>query len=991
MAANIKRITERIIFFLITIIIFTVCFAFFLSLDAYAEQSNPKKEVSYVTNLYNDRNGLPTSEANVVIQSSDGYIWIGSYGGLVRYDGENFINYSEEGGFPSSSVRSILESKDGTLWIGTNDKGVFSYNGIDFTQVENPDNLFLCVRYLLELPDGSIAVCGNEGIAFIENGILHALTDDRIYDKTVYCAAIDNFGRLWLDNDDGITVIKDKEILTYLPSEFFFDEEQEYVYTIVSDSLGNIYIGSNKTRLLKISLKSEEFDYNCFDITTYNLNIGAHNNISVAEDGTICVGGLYGAAIISADGSIESFDTSQYAEAVTYMIKDDIGCYWLTSSNLGLVKYTAGRFYVPKSSDGKLETTAVNSVIFKDNYYYIGHDDGLQVYDNDWNPVSEIQQGDLIDLLAGHRVRHIITDNQNNLWFAVLDIGVVCYNTETGTIIQYTIEDGLSDDQTRVVQPLSDGSIAAGGREGVDIIQDGKVIKHYGTECGMENTIILSLLEMDDGTLLAGTDGKGIYALENGKATHYGYNEGLSDGVVLRMTEDDNGLFVSAGSNLYYGNLHQFTMLENFNKESGSILDLFIKDDMLWILQNSGLLRIDKNSLLQGEQAATVLYTFEQGLSGSLVANTWSSELDDKLYIPTRNGVSIFDFNYTNEVLPKGVINYARIDDEIIFNPTNITIPSNTQRITISFAALNYKVNADTRIAYTMEGFDSEEYFVSDKCSESVSYTNLPGGEYTFKFRVYSLINPENSVTYKLQINKDKTLTETLWFQLLILAAIIGFIASVSFLINKMRLYKAQKSKEQYKSIVEDALKTFANTIDAKDPYTNGHSYHVAMYSRELAKRMGMDDEAQEQIYYKALLHDIGKIGVPDHILKKPGRLDADERKTIEQHVTIGAKILEDFKALKGIADGAKYHHERFDGKGYENHLSGNDIPLEARIIAVADTYDAMASDRCYRKALSNEIIREELIKSSGNQLDPDITNLMVEIIDDGLAPIKDN
>ncbi len=136
------------------------------------------------------------------------------------------------------------------------------------------------------------------------------------------------------------------------------------------------------------------------------------------------------------------------------------------------------------------------------------------------------------------------------------------------------------------------------------------------------------------------------------------------------------------------------------------------------------------------------------------------------------------------------------------------------------------------------------------------------------------------------------------------------------------------------------------------------------------------------------MLHDIGKIGITDVILQKPGRLDNNEYGTIQTHVDIGGTILKDFKALPDIADGAQYHHERWDGKGYSKHLEGKDIPEIARIICIADSFDAMTSPRVYRKALSIDFAREELMKCAGTQFDPDIVPVMVKLIDEGAVPI---
>ena len=239
-----------------------------------------------------------------------------------------------------------------------------------------------------------------------------------------------------------------------------------------------------------------------------------------------------------------------------------------------------------------------------------------------------------------------------------------------------------------------------------------------------------------------------------------------------------------------------------------------------------------------------------------------------------------------------------------------------------------------------------------------------------------------------MEIVKSKKLSEYLLFWILIAVLIIGIICGAVMLYSRIKLNRMRRKQQEYKDIIDHAMLCFAKTIDAKDRYTNGHSVRVARYSRELARRMGMDEYMQDRIYYVALLHDIGKIGIPDSILNKPERLTDDEEEIMKKHPSIGGEILKDFDALADIADGAKYHHERYDGKGYCNGLSGDDIPQVARIICVADTYDAMASDRCYRKALPAEVIESELKKGTGTQFDPEVVSHMMNMIEEGIVPV---
>ncbi len=203
----------------------------------------------------------------------------------------------------------------------------------------------------------------------------------------------------------------------------------------------------------------------------------------------------------------------------------------------------------------------------------------------------------------------------------------------------------------------------------------------------------------------------------------------------------------------------------------------------------------------------------------------------------------------------------------------------------------------------------------------------------------------------------------------------------------RLRMRCLERKNASYQSIVNQSLETFAHAIDAKDKDTNGHSIRVATYSREIARRMGLSEEDQEKIYYVAMLHDIGKIGIPDSILKKPGKLTDDEVQVIRNHPSIGGEILQDFTAIDGISEGARYHHERYDGKGYNERLKGEEIPLFARIICVADSYDTMSSRRVYKEHHDEQYILKELVECSGKQFDPNIVPYMVEMIKDGTAP----
>ena len=189
---------------------------------------------------------------------------------------------------------------------------------------------------------------------------------------------------------------------------------------------------------------------------------------------------------------------------------------------------------------------------------------------------------------------------------------------------------------------------------------------------------------------------------------------------------------------------------------------------------------------------------------------------------------------------------------------------------------------------------------------------------------------------------------------------------------------------EDIQKIFIQSITTITFAVDAKDRYTKGHSVPVAQYCLAIAKKLNWSKQDCLNLYYIALLHDIGKIGIPDSILNKPVKLTDEEYRLVRSHTVMGANILRPITMVPQISDGARYHHERYDGKGYPYGLKGDDIPYVARIIGIADAYDAITSNRIYEKAQVSDYAIKELRKGRGTQFDPFLTDVMLEIIKDG-------
>lgn len=267
--------------------------------------------------------------------------------------------------------------------------------------------------------------------------------------------------------------------------------------------------------------------------------------------------------------------------------------------------------------------------------------------------------------------------------------------------------------------------------------------------------------------------------------------------------------------------------------------------------------------------------------------------------------------------------------------------------------------------------------------------TVSPNSEQTFGFILYGPTLDENVVSAKVIFERQMKASEQPIFWFLIVAIVVVIAVDITIAVLGAKNRTLRKKQQEFLEIINQSFLTFANMIDAKDPYTEGHSHRVALYSKLIAGKMGLGRDEQWDIFYIALLHDIGKIGIPDAILKKTGKLTPEERAEIEKHVYIGGDILRHFNAIEGIESGARYHHERYDGKGYVSGLKGNEIPLYARIICVADAFDAMSSVRCYRSKLTMDVIEEELIRCSGSQFDPEIVPYILELIHEGSVPVE--
>ena len=317
-------------------------------------------------------------------------------------------------------------------------------------------------------------------------------------------------------------------------------------------------------------------------------------------------------------------------------------------------------------------------------------------------------------------------------------------------------------------------------------------------------------------------------------------------------------------------------------------------------------------------------------------------------------------------------------------------IVRNNMDVTCTDWQLTIKLPKEMRIDSSWNG----EYILSQDeilvIPDEERNTIDPGDSVTIGFVGYSFWTM-NLTELTFTGYRDISLMEYSGIKMVISALALWCFGVIGYILMQFRIRELDARREKDERIIDQMMNMFAGLIDTKDEYTKGHSARVAYYAKEIARRMQLGEEEVRKIGYIAMLHDCGKIGIPDQVLQKPESLTGEERSVIEAHTIMGGKVLENFTEIEGLKDGALYHHERFDGTGYPFGLKGKEIPFYARIIGVADSFDTMNSDRVYRERLPKEKILEELKKNAGTQFDPEIVKYMIEIIEEGFKDQESN
>ena len=974
------------------------------------------RAASYMSNKTEIPVDLEVSGAEAICQTENGYVWIAQYSGLTRYDSKEFVTYkSFEYDGQEYSVINVraLAAEGSTLYIGTSEH-IYVYKDYHFEPLlmdpgvvtgivldEEKDLLYISTQnngaIIYDIAKGTkTAIPGSDGkyvrdIALdLERDNCYYQVAEGVYDK--------NGNEVFMNS-------RLLEIYSY-DTTLFMAEDSGIIHRYDMESgkmLDDFTIPDQVNRMLY----SEE-DRLLF--------------VACEKDGIYCVDFSTSEPTVALAGDLES-----KSQLVDLMI-DYEGNLWVASHYIG----ASGVSIITRNALSELlyddpiwqslnEPPAFDRNVYAVERYgdilYIVAATRIYRYDLKQNlilPDNAIMQS--IDAYAAAKTQEGRAQGDSNfeftyapkdveifrdkIYFAVSGIGLVEYDPNSEAVVIYD-QNYIIDhhgklvgdpalETTNTVRSLRsfDDYLALGYTRGL--------MRFDGTEFSVMNlsTNVLYINKTKDGQLLydrtqglfvvdddfsaveeipteKGVTGNRLKFLVDGDLIYYTLNSRL-----FRLdTVNGNGISEEVTIPYIKGSIVELSKIRFGDKDGdpeykyviGSQTQLYITDS----------LEGDRLADYESFDATNGLYPIIANTSG------YYDESEQKYYLQSTNGVFVYDFNKTRDIPPpaKIVVSSVDLDGEHSYGD-RISIGKDVYRVAFNLSILGFRPNNGYTIYYKLDGID-EDYTVAADDNRSAYYTNLAGGSYDFHVYVTDEYG-QASNEIQVHLEKEKKVNEQWWFWAILAVIAAGAVFFIAAMFVRIKTRQSLKRQLEYKNITVESIQAIARTIDAKDEYTNGHSIRVGAYSKIIAENLGMSSDEVDNIYYIALLHDIGKIAIPDSILNKPGRLTDEEFAVMKSHTTRGAAILKGISTIPQIIEGAKSHHEKYDGSGYPEGLKGEDIPFVARIICCADCFDAMASKRVYKAPFSLDVITNEFERCAGTQFDPQISRVVVDLITTG-------
>ena len=963
---------------------------------------------------------LNNTGSRAICQTDDGYVWIGQFAGLNRYDSKDLVSYNsfidDEGNTVQiENVRRLANYKNKLFMVSS--VGLLKLDDGKFSKITlSEQNLTIND---LKIDDSGILYISTTLGLYKYNAETDSLIKDQIHSEDILSA---------FPYGDTCYLIKENNALYDYDNNLLYDEETvNTIYPFekkmaIATNQGKIFFYDiENAQLLPKSINLYSVAKKRDDMVHKFVYYKDSNNLFAA-----CEKGLYSIDVDTLEATYAQ-KLENNSKLVDIMIDYE--------KNLWIASYITGVSIISQSSlvdllfdideNSMPGERLVYAILKNGNDLYMATGNGIYVYDfttgniNKNHPlitkintiIEQDKSRPQADKLIPYYDVRDIEVFKDKIYFATYGSGLFEYDPVADTFHVYRGSDFVFDDPDvntkgyyavaqRCLRAIDDYLFIGTATnsivrfDGTDFILNKNITTENQTPC--VNGQILYIDKSNFGEVTYVMSGYGIHTIDKDL-------NNSSIKAINGIDETTSGMlkFYQDGDNFYYNIYGRFFVINTKEKSNPKEINIPFVNSSITEINKVKITEESGNTLykffvasekqiyiiddLLADELNYEFYDSSNGLKSSIKANSSGcyDEESSTYYIQSQDGVFVYNFIDKDEtrVPLKISVNSVTVDDKD-YNINSLKLDKNSDRVTFNLSIFSFKPTKGYSIYYKLDGVDNDYVKANDGVT-SVSYTNLSGGNYKFHVYVMDELNQQSNII-DISFTKDMHIYEQVWFWIFIISVGVALICAINFGMIYSREKKAEQREKELKGITLESIEAIARTIDAKDTYTNGHSIRVGHYSRIIAEALGMQGDELENLYYIALLHDIGKIGIPDAILNKPGRLTDEEFVIMKSHTTKGAKILKDISTIPNIVEGAKYHHEKYGGGGYPEGLKGEDIPYIARIICCADCFDAMATKRVYKDPYPKEKIISEFERCKEIQFDPKIADVVIKLIEEG-------